>query len=79
MTSSEGSRQVFIIRIWCETREVKGAAPAWRGAIECVENGERRSVKNLDEIVSFIAPYLEKMGMQVEWQWRMRRWFSRQR
>lgn len=74
MASPEKHRHVFIIRIWCEPREIEGASPEWRGAIECVQNGERRYLKNLDEIAAFIAPYLKKMGVTVDLHWRIKRW-----
>ncbi len=70
-------RQVFVVRIWREARELKDKLPEWRGEIECVNSGQRRYLKNLDEIVAFIAPYLTEMGVKLEMRWRIKRWFSR--
>ncbi len=48
---------MFIVRIWREARESEGDPPEWRGSIEHVKTGERRYVKQLDEVVGFIAGY----------------------
>jgi hypothetical protein len=74
MASPESNRHVFVIRIWREQRELKGALPVWRGVIEYVQNGDHRYLKHLDEIALFILPYLEKMGVQVETRWRLKQW-----
>jgi hypothetical protein len=50
---------VFIVRIWCEPREIEGAPPLWRGVIEHMPSGERRYVQSLQEIVDLIALYLD--------------------
>jgi hypothetical protein len=62
MTSPEENRQVFIVRIWREVREIEGKLPEWRGLIESVQSGERRYFKDLEEISTFIAPYLEGLS-----------------
>jgi hypothetical protein len=53
---------VFIVRIWIEPREIPGQKPEWRGYIEHVASGERRSFRSLAEITRFIAPHLEQLG-----------------
>ena len=55
----------FIVRIWLEPRELDGAEPEWRGEIEHVVSGERRGLKNLDEITPFMAHFLEKMDVNI--------------
>jgi hypothetical protein len=70
---------VFIVRIWCEPREIEGAPPEWRGVIEHVFTGERCSVDNLSELRAFISKYVT--GMDVElgtWQ-RLKQWLSRRK
>lgn len=79
MTLPDKNRQVFIVRIWREMREIKGAWPEWRGEIECVDSGEQRYLKSLDEITAFIAPYLTKMGVKLAIWWRVRRWLKHRR
>lgn len=74
MASPESSRHVFIVRIWREQRELKDALPVWRGVIEYAQGGDHRCLKNLDEIASFILPYLKKMGVQVETRQRFKQW-----
>jgi len=70
---------VFVVRIWREPREIPGASPQWRGVIERMSGGERRYVKDVDEISAFIAPYLERMGINLGMRWRLRRWLGRLR
>ncbi|MCB9076744.1 MAG: hypothetical protein H6631_04080 [Anaerolineaceae bacterium] len=79
MTVSEHKRQGFIIRIWYEPREIEGAPPQWRGSIESTQEGDRQYIKSLDEIVNFILPYLEKMGVEVEMDWWFQQWLNRRR
>jgi hypothetical protein len=81
MNSPEKNRQVFVVRIWREAREIEGKLPEWRGMIESVHSGERRYLKNLGDIAAFIAPYLCRMGVKLDrygpvWGWLIRRWPS---
>jgi hypothetical protein len=79
MDSSEKNRQVFIVRIWREAREIEGRLAEWRGMIESVQNGERRYLRNLGDITWFIIPYLCRMGVRPDRQGRLRGWLSRRR
>jgi hypothetical protein len=54
----------FIVRIWLEAREIKEKKPEWRGVIEHVSNGAKHNLRDLNEITSFIAPYLREMGVK---------------
>ena len=65
MKSFEENTHSFIVRIWLEPRELKGASPEWRGEIEHVANGKRRGLKDLDEIIPFIAHFLEEIGAKL--------------
>jgi len=58
--------QVFILRVWRETREIEGAAPEWRGVIEHAPSSERRYFKNLDELVDFIMLHAPGMRRHSE-------------
>jgi hypothetical protein len=63
---TENERHAFILRIWREPREIHGAAPQWRGKIENAANPrEQRFLKDLGEIISFLSPYIERMGVEV--------------
>jgi hypothetical protein len=76
MKTSDEHTQVFIVRIWREPREIEGAPPEWRGVIEHVGSGERRFLKELENISAFVAPHLQRMGIRVR-QPRLRRWLKR--
>lgn len=67
----------FIIRIWCEPREIEGASSKWRGVIEHVLTGERYYFQNLDDILTFLVFYLEQMNVRVELWWRVQLWLRR--
>ena len=66
MISSNKQRFVFIIRIWRELRDGEETPDEWRGVIESVHSGEQRYLKNLDEITTFVRPFLEQMGLRSE-------------
>jgi hypothetical protein len=74
MAVLERDTQVFIVRLWREPREVRGAKLAWRGVVEHIRSGNRRYVNDLAAISAFMVPYLEEMGIQVTSGWRMTRW-----
>ena len=46
----------FIVKIWINSSHVEGSA--WTGYITHVPSNVRRSLRTLDEIVAFIAPFL---------------------
>jgi hypothetical protein len=77
MALLEDSTQVFIVRVWLEPREIDGAPIAWRGVIEHVPSGERRYVRDLDDIPANIAPFLVGLGVDLGTQWRLRKWLRR--
>jgi hypothetical protein len=79
MNLPENNRRVFIIRIWREPREIEGAQPEWRGVIESAYDDQRRYLKSLDEIIAFILPYLDKMGVKVEIDRRLKQWLEHQK
>lgn len=66
MASFSENSHVFIVRIWGEPREIAGAAPEWRGVIEQIPGGERRYLKELDDIVAFIGSYVPGMGSSTK-------------
>lgn len=59
-------RHTFVLRLWTETREIKGAAPVWRGVIENVMTGDKRYFQELEELCAFLVPYLEEMGAELK-------------
>lgn len=60
----------FILKLWLEEFDRKGKGAVWRGHITHVTNGKRRYVQHIIEIVNFIVPYLEEMGVKVYLPWR---------
>jgi len=60
---------VFIIRIRPVPREIQGAEPVWRGEVEYLDasmNTSRKAFfKSLEEIILFIRPVLQEMGMET--------------
>lgn len=77
-TSLEGKTHVFIVRLWCEPREIEGASPEWRGVIEHVPTGRRHFFRHMDDIPAFIASFLHGVGYRFTLCWHIRQWFKRQ-
>jgi hypothetical protein len=65
LNSFEATAHSFVLRIWLEETEQEAGSAIWRGQISHVPGGERRYLDNLDGIVAFIIPYLEKMGVRI--------------
>lgn len=85
MTLFEDNTQVFIVRIWLERRNIEGAPVEWRGVIERITPGndrcgdEKRYVKSLDDVVAFIAPYLQEMGVKLGFRQQLSQWLKQWR
>ncbi|MCI0391849.1 MAG: hypothetical protein MOB07_24165 [Acidobacteria bacterium] len=58
--------QSFIIRFWVDESSQENAPARWRGQITHVPSGEKRYLQNFEEILNFIAPYLEALGVEME-------------
>jgi hypothetical protein len=56
--------QSFIVKIWVEEKGESEDKPPWRGSITHVGTGERRYVKNLDEITRYFRMYLQGIGIE---------------
>lgn len=54
----------FIIKIWLEETAEEAHDAVWRGHITHVPSGERRYLKDLESILAFIKPFLEKLGVE---------------
>jgi hypothetical protein len=54
VTDIESSSHTFVIRIWLESRD----PPAWRGHVTHVITGDRREFADLQQLVQFVAGYL---------------------
>ncbi|HYN85764.1 MAG TPA: hypothetical protein VER32_10945 [Pyrinomonadaceae bacterium] len=74
---SESDVHSFIVKLWVEEASGQVRSAVWRGYITHVPSGERRYLKDLDEITAFITPYLECIGVRVGMWGRVRRWLGR--
>jgi hypothetical protein len=77
MDSLEVTNHPFVVRIWLEETAEEAGRATWRGHITHVPSGKRRYLRDLDDIIAFIAPYLEEMGVQFDLWWRVRQWLKR--
>lgn len=56
--------QSFILKFWVEpTSTASEQEIHWHGQITHVPSGARRSLKSKEELLSFIQPYLEAIGI----------------
>lgn len=79
MDSLETGVNSFVIKIWLEDSADESGHPVWRGRITHVASGQHRFIVHLDEINSFIWPYLEKMGVRPKFYRRLVRWLQDRR
>jgi hypothetical protein len=61
---AEFSTHSFIIKIWLEETAEEAGRTTWCGHITHIPGGERRYLKNLEEINAVITPYLREMGIE---------------
>ncbi len=66
MPNDDKQKDSFIIRIWREPRELRGAPTIWRGELEHVASQKRHFFRNLGDLVALIRPYLRKMGIDPD-------------
>jgi hypothetical protein len=77
MEPPEGTIHSFIVKIWLQSPGTETATATWSGQITHVPDGARRSLRTIDDITAFIAPYLLAMHVTLGFRWRMRLWLSR--
>jgi hypothetical protein len=66
----------FVTKIWLEEGADQGRPATWRGTITHVPSGARRHLQSLSDILVFIAPYVEEMGVELDLCWWVRRWLE---
>ncbi|GIV76645.1 hypothetical protein FKZ61_018020 [Litorilinea aerophila] len=64
MDSYEPGAHSFVLKIWIEESGDAAIPTKWRGHITHVPSGQRRYFEALEEIIHFVQPYLEEMGVQ---------------
>ncbi len=72
----ETNTHPFIVKIWLEETAEEAGRATWRCHITHVPSGERRYLKNLDDITAFITPYLERMGIRPKLRQRTKWWLK---
>lgn len=77
MSLSEPAVHSFIIKLWFEEVPEEAKRPTWHGYITHVPTGERRYLKDLEEITAFITSYLKAAGVRVGLRRRVRLWLKR--
>jgi hypothetical protein len=77
MDTASPDEHVFIIRVWTESREIEGAAPEYRGVIRHATRGDRRYLKSVESVPTFIVPYLKEMGVRLGTVWQLRQWYKK--
>lgn len=77
MDLPESDVHSFIVKLWFERSADEAARAAWHGHITHVPGGERRYIKELDDIAAFIEPYLRAAGARPSPRGRLRRWLRR--
>ena len=55
----------FIVKIWIEENDFE-IGKVWRGYITHVTSGNKKYIKNLDEIKIFLDQYIKSMGDEIE-------------
>jgi hypothetical protein len=73
MDLTESQVHSFIVKLWLEAVADEAERAAWHGQITHVPDGERRYFTDLDEIRSFIEPYLGESAKRR----RVKRWLRR--
>jgi hypothetical protein len=79
MKGVETSTHSFIVKIWLEETAEQSSAAKWRGCVTHVSSGTRRYVESLDAMASFIATYLEAMGVRFGLIAQLKHWLLRRR
>jgi hypothetical protein len=77
--SYESNTHPFIVKIWLEETAEEAGRATWRGHITHVPSGEQRYLQDLDDILTFIAPYLKGMGVKPGPFLEIRLWWRRWR
>ncbi|MFW6097934.1 MAG: hypothetical protein ACOC9Z_07650 [Chloroflexota bacterium] len=53
----------FVIKIWLEETAEESDRARWRGHITHVDSKKRRHFQELEDILAFVWPYLQSMGV----------------
>ena len=73
----ENITRVFWIKIEFKDSQRRGRQVL--GDIKDVMSGVKSPIWDLLDIIDFIIPYIEKMGIRISWFWRFTIWMKRNR
>jgi hypothetical protein len=62
MDTTESKVHSFIVKLWLEDAGDEKGSAGWRGHITHVPSGKRRYLKTLDDILTFVNPYVPEPG-----------------
>ena len=68
LTPYENITRVFWIKIELKEGQKKGRQSL--GEVKDVMSGAKQAIHELPDIIYFIIPYLETMGIRINWFWR---------
>jgi hypothetical protein len=68
----ENITRVFWIKIELKENQLKGKQVI--GDIKDVISGERSRIVDLYDIITFIIPYMKRMGFHINWFWQLMSW-----
>ena len=64
MASAEYGSHSFIVRFWLEETAEEAGRASWRGYVTHALSGERYCLRELEDVIFFILPYLEGLGVK---------------
>jgi hypothetical protein len=76
MDLPESDVHSFIVKLRFESHDDEPKRVVWHGHITHVPGGERRYLKELEEIVAFIEPYMRAAGVEPKRRTRLSRWLN---
>lgn len=76
MASVEPRTHSFVIRIWLEEEPDARQGGRWRGHITHVEDKEPHYLHDLEDVVAYIAPYLNAWGVTLTLRLRLLLWLN---
>lgn len=62
----------FIVKVWLEETAEETNKPIWRGHITHVPSGKRNYFQDLNGIIAFVTPFLERLGVRLGIIWQIR-------
>lgn len=76
MDISQQRAHSFVIRIWLEETTQESGQTVWRGHITHVPGGERRYLRDLNEIPAIMTQYLIEESAQAGTRSWIKKWFN---